>query len=107
MPKITVHNGATNAREEDVSPASDASEPQDVAEDVLGLPTSGEEVADEDDTPAKDEGTEAEETVDYDGMTLAELREEASKREVPSYGSKAQIIERLKESDGEPEDEAE
>lgn len=105
MPKITVHSGASNAREEDVSPASAASQPQDVAEDVLGHPTSDEEVVTEDDTPAEDEGAAVQEPVDFDGMTLAELRDEASKRDVPSYGSKAQIIERLKEA--EAEDEAE
>lgn len=94
-PKITAHGGATNARDADVSPVADASQPQVVAEDDLGLPTSDEPVADH--TPADEETEDA--RPDYDGMTLAELREEAGKRDVPSYGSKAQIIERLREAD--------
>lgn len=88
MPKISVNGGATNAREEDVSPASSASQPQVVAEDDLGLPTS--EGADE---------TAEDGSADYDGMSLAELREAAGARDLPTYGTKAQLIERLKEAD--------
>lgn len=100
-PKITVHGGATNARETDVSPVVTASQPQDAAEGVLGRPTS--DVADEvqDSTTVEDvvmDETSAEEP-DYDSMTLQELRDTASERGVPSYGTKAQIIERLREPD--------
>ena len=101
MPKISVHGGATNARVADVSPAADASQPQDVAEDVLGRPTS-EDKSQEPVVEAAPEPEAApieESTLDYDGMTLAELREAATTRELPSYGTKAQLIERLREND--------
>jgi hypothetical protein len=42
----------------------------------------------------------------YASMTLAELRAEADKRQVPSYGTKAQVTERLRESDGAAEGDA-
>jgi hypothetical protein len=96
-PKISVHSGATNARDADVSPAADASQPQDVAEDVLGPQTSENEP--EAEQPAVEDAPADEAAVDYDSMTLAELREEATTRELPSYGTKAQIIERLREYD--------
>lgn len=100
MPKITLHGGPTNAHGEDVSPTSAVSQPQVVAEDDLGLQTS--------DEPAKVEAPADEpETVDYDGMTLAELREAAGDRDLPTYGTKAQLIERLREADGSSEDNAE
>ena len=108
-PKITVHGGATNARDADVSPAADASgQPQVTAEDDLGSATPetdetvGEEQATADaggeDAAALDEADEP--TTDpYAGLSLAELRTEADGRGVPSYGSKAQITERLREAD--------
>jgi DNA-directed RNA polymerase subunit RPC12/RpoP len=89
-PKITAHGGATNAREADVSPTAVASEPQVVAEDGLGLPTSEEAPVE-----AEDSGS------DYDGMTLAELRSAADAAGLPTYGTKAQLIERLKGADEE------
>lgn len=102
-PKITVHGGATNARETDVSPVVVASQPQVVAEDDLGRPASEdpavlvpepvEPVAEADGVAA------AEPPADYDSMTLAELREAAAARDLPSYGTKAQITERLREND--------
>ena len=92
-PKITVKGGATNARETDVSPAVVASEPQVVAEDDLGHPTPEE--------APEPEVAEAEETVSYDGMTLAELRSAADAAGLPTYGTKAQLIERLKGADDE------
>lgn len=95
-PKISVFGGASNAREEDVSPASDASQPQVVAEDDLGLSTSEEPV--EDAVPDYDSAAP-----DYDSMTLAELRDEADKRGVPGYGKKADIIERLRDADNSPQ----
>ncbi len=98
-PKITVHSGASNAREEDVSPASDASSPQDVAEDVLGHPTSvdaPDTEPDEPDTEPEDDGNAV---PDYDSMTLAELRDEAEKRGVAAYGKKSDITERLRQDD--------
>jgi len=114
-PKITVHGGPTNARETDVSPAVVASEPQDVAEDVLGRPTPSPEayVAEPRETavgealpefPAEAYAPDSEplaepESDPYAGMTLAELRAEADGRDIPSYGTKAQITERLHEAD--------
>jgi len=93
MPKITVAGGPSNAREEDVSPASVASDPQVVAEDDLGVQT-----PDEPETVA--ESDEDEDTApDYDGMTLAELREAAGDRKLPTHGNKAQLTERLREAD--------
>jgi len=93
-PKITTAGGATNAREADVSPVADASPPQVVAEDDLGPSTSEELTAE---FAAEDEV----ETVDYDGMTLAELRSAADAAQLPTYGTKAQLIERLKGADEE------
>jgi hypothetical protein len=93
-PKITVTGGATNAREANVSPVAVASAPQVVAEDDLGHPTPEEttvEAVVEADEPA----------VDYDGMTLAELRAAADAARLPTYGTKAQLIERLKGADEE------
>ena len=99
-PKITVHGGATNAREAEVSPAAAASQsPQVVAEDDLGRtnPEPAPEVEAEDAAPVAEEQPEA--AVDYEGMTLGELRELAASRNVPSYGNKAAVIERLREAD--------
>lgn len=95
-PKITVKGGATNAREADVSPTVVASQPQVVAEDDLGHPTS-EKVAE---TPTVEE-TVTEEFVGFDGMTLAELRAAADAAGLPTYGTKAQLVERLKSADEE------
>lgn len=120
-PKITVHGGATNARDADVSPAVDASKPLVGAEADQGLPTSEQEVsADEavgealpevsadlygEDATSLD--SDEPPTDPYAGMTLAELRAEADRREIPSYGTKAQITERLKEADAGSEPESE
>lgn len=105
-PKITLHGGPSNAREADVSPVADASLPQDVAEDVLGRQTSDEQEPAQvaEDVP---EVSQEDEAPDYEGMTLAELREEASRRKIPSYGSKAHLIERLREAETESSDDAE
>jgi hypothetical protein len=104
-PKITVHGGATNARDADVSPAAAASPPLDVAEDVQGHPTS-EEAADGPADVAEVEADEApvaaadeEDEPSYAGMSLGELRAVASERGLPSYGTKAQLMERLREAD--------
>lgn len=106
-PKITVHGGATNAHGADVSPADDVSQPQVVAEDDLGRPTPDEDTAVETPEPVVEDEPDADEAPDYEGMTLAELRAEAESRNLPAYGTKAQISERLRESDGAPEDSAE
>lgn len=113
-PKITVHGGATNARDADVSPAVDASQPLAGAEADQGHPTPVPEPEVQELTaeaavgdPLPEVPAEAyseapaplDPAVDYDGMTLAELREEATGRDIPSYGTKAQIIERLREAD--------
>jgi len=109
MPKITVHGGATNARETDPSPAVDASQPlvgaeadqgrpsvELVAEEAVGeaLPEIAAEADDEDATPLGETSVDP-----YAGMTLAELRAEAERRELPSYGTKAQVTDRLREDD--------
>jgi hypothetical protein len=107
-PKITVHGGATNAREADVSPVAAASQsPQVGAEADLGRTNeadAGEAPAEE---PQEDAPVAQESAPDpYASMTLAELRAEADKRQVPSYGTKAQVTERLRESDGAAEGDA-
>ena len=105
-PKITVHGGPTNARDADVSPAADASQPLVGAEADQGRPTSVEaagetspEVVDTTDDVTADDLPAS---TDYEGMTLAELRTEADSRGLPSYGTKAQITERLREADTPP-----
>lgn len=122
MPKITVHGGATNARElAEPSPDALASQPLAGAEAGQGHPTPeaeltaeeavGEALAEvpaeayaEDAAPLEAPSTDAEPVTtapaDYDGMTLTELRALATERDVPSYGTKAQIAERLREADG-------
>lgn len=108
MPKITVHGGATNAREQaDPSPDAAASQPLAGAEADQGHPTStveapveawvGEAGPELVEAPVPD----AVPADNYDGMTLAELRDEATGRDIPSYGTKAQITERLRAADGE------
>lgn len=115
-PKITVHGGATNARETDLSPAVDASQPLVGAEADQGHPTQveGDEVVSDEavgeplpelaaEAYAEDAVPLAELDVDpYAGMTLAELRAEADGRGVASYGTKAQVAERLREDDAAP-----
>lgn len=96
MPKITVHGGASNARDVDPSPAASASTPPAVAEGGRGPFAVTETVPELDEV--QDE-TPEELAPDYDTMTLAELRAVAEKRGVPSYGSKAQIAERLREAE--------
>ena len=107
MPKITVHGGTTNARETDPSPAVDASQPLVGAEADQGHPTevegdgSGEALPE---VPAEAYGEDAEPLAEsdvdpYAGLTLAELREAAEARSLPSYGTKAQLTERLREAD--------
>lgn len=100
MPKITVHGGPTNARDAESSPDADASQPLAGAEAGQGHPTpEAEPVVDEPTPDAAGNGGEPDEAPDYSAMTLAELREEADRREIPSYGTKAQITERLREDD--------
>jgi DNA-directed RNA polymerase subunit RPC12/RpoP len=98
-PKITTHGGATNAREAGVSPAAVASEPQVAAEGDLGHPTSEELDTVQNDTLPEVDDVQDETVPDYDSMTLAELREAAGGRELPTYGTKAQLIERLRDAD--------
>jgi hypothetical protein len=90
----------------DVSPAAVADEPpQAVPEGGLGRTSEpGAEVGAVaeavPDVSAESSGPVAEPDVDaYAGMTLAELRGEADRRGVPSYGTKAQVAERLREAD--------
>lgn len=108
MPKNHVGRGPTDVGAADVSPAADADEsPQAVAESGLGRTSEVGEVLPEvsAEAYAEDAVALAEPEVDaYAGLTLAELRGEADKRGVPSYGTKAQLAERLREADAaEPE----
>jgi hypothetical protein len=115
-PKITVHGGATNAREAASSPDAVASKPLAGAEAGQGRPTAEAvvlpvqeaevvEVVPEvpSDVPAAEDAAplpEPEPVIDpYAGKTLAELRDAADARGVASYGSKAQIAERLRAAD--------
>lgn len=88
-PKITAKGGATNAREADVSPVVVASPPQVAAEGDLGRPAP---------EPTPEPEVKETDAVNYDGMTLSELRTAADKAGLPTYGTKAQLIERLKEA---------
>lgn len=116
MPKITKHGGPTNARGEESSPDSPVRAPLAGAEADQGHPTPAEdnevvgdgsgEALPELDASAEDAqplevkyAGDPAQSVDYDGMSLAELRELANSRKVASYGTKAQIAERLREAD--------
>lgn len=106
MPKITVHGGATNARERaESSPDALASQPLVGAEADQGHPTPEPEPLTVE-VPAVvaeilAEATEGvTETPDpYAGLNLTELKAAADERGVPTYGTKAQIAERLREAD--------
>lgn len=123
MPKITRHGGPTNARDAESSPDADASQllldGAEAVQEERPTAVEGELVGDGagealPDLPPDADGEDAAllegggpsgngggpgEAPDYDGMTLAELREEANSRDIPSYGTKAQITERLKAAD--------
>lgn len=109
MPKNHVGRGPTDVGAADVSPAVVADEsPQAVAEDGLGRTNEvsadavvGEALAELPvEAYAEDAVPLAGPDVDpYAGLTLAELRSEADGRGVPSYGTKAQVAERLREDD--------
>lgn len=100
-PKITVHGGASNARGADVSPAADVSQPLTGVDTGQGHST---ENAPADTAPQTIVEGSAEDPAgkNYDAMSLGELREEATRRGVPSYGTKAQIAERLHDADTAP-----
>lgn len=113
-PKITVHGGATNARAADPSPDVEASEPLVGAEADQGHPTPAAE------EPAAEAAVEAPEAVaedaapveetaadvdPYADKTLAELRDLAEQRDLATYGTKAQVTERLREADAATVDE--
>lgn len=115
MPKITVHGGPTNVRADGPSPAVPADEPLDGAEAVQGRSndTASEEAAVPGAAPEAEAEAEPQVEVeveveaepeavaapDYDAMTLAELKAAAEERGVATYGTKAQIAERLREAD--------
>lgn len=109
MPKNHVGRGPTDVGAADVSPAAVADEsPQVVAEGGLGRTNEvSADVVVGEALPEVSAGVYAEGAVPlagpdvdpYAGLTLAELRAGADKRGVPSYGSKAQIAERLREDD--------
>lgn len=104
MPKIT-HSGPTNSRATESSPDVDAGQSLlDGAEPLQeGRPTpaEAEPVAEGDEVTGDGSGEALPEVADYDGMTLAELRDAASARGVATYGSKAQLAQRLREADSE------
>lgn len=111
MPKITKEGGPTNARDGGPSPDAPASTPPVGAEAdrghssddeyaTGGLVSVGESGPENVSMDSVQNETDQEQDVDrYAGMTLVELRAEADKRKVPSYGTKAQIAERLREDD--------
>lgn len=108
MPKITAHGGPSNARADETSPVVSASEPLVGAEADQGrLSVEPEPVvapepeADEPTLGEVQDETAEEEAPDYDAMTLAELKAAADEAGVASYGTKAQIAERLREADAE------
>lgn len=119
MPKNHADRGPTNARADETSPVVAASEPLAGAEAGRGHSTSvlvgeaGPELADTAspaavvEVPDGESGGEEDavdltvETVDYESLTLAELKDLAASREVAAYGTKAQIAERLREADQE------
>jgi rRNA maturation protein Nop10 len=108
-PKITVHGGATNARAAEPSPDAVVSPPLVGAEADQGHPTSEDAPAPEPEKELEEEeyvvssgadaGDDTEVGDPYAGLTLAELRSAADERGVASYGTKAQITERLREAD--------
>lgn len=110
-PKITRSGGPSNTRDSGPSPAALASESPVGAEADRGhsspeaeLVAEVEPEAAQFDEPVLDEvqdETVEEEPVDYDSMTLAELKAAADDKGVASYGTKAQIAERLREADQE------
>ncbi len=120
MPKITAHGGPTNARADETSPVVPASEPLIGAEAGQGHSNSSEVLVDESGPELAAESTEptldevqdetveeeasegdSEEAVDYDAMSLAELKAVAEDKGVATYGTKAQIAQRLREADEE------
>jgi rRNA maturation protein Nop10 len=103
-PKITVHGGATNAHGADVSPVADVSQPQVGAEADLGRPTSSLDEVQVETEPEEDAAVETKsDEPDYESLSLGELREAAAARDLPTYGTKAQITERLREADASQE----
>ena len=101
-PKITVHGGATNARDTESSPDVSVSPPLVGAEAGQGHPTPVEAPVETPVEPpaevdAVQESTESEDA--YAGLSLSELRSAADQRGIASYGTKAQITERLREAD--------
>lgn len=107
MPKITVHGGATNARERaESSPDALASQPLVGAEADQGHPTPEPQApileipAYVADVLAETPVEVTEEALDpYAGLNLTELKAVADKRGLPVYGTKSQIAERLRDAD--------
>lgn len=113
MPKNHADRGPTNARADETSPVVAVSAPLAGAEAGQGHPN----VVPVDEPEAKAIDAEVPEaaaadtdedsveltveTVDYESLTLAELKELAVSRDVAAYGTKAQIAERLREADQE------
>lgn len=102
MPKITVHGGATNDRAPDAPAAEPPAEPPAEVTVELHVADAVGEALPEVAAEAYAEGATALTDVDpYAGKTLTELRELADGRGVASYGTKAQITERLRAADAE------
>lgn len=112
-PKITVNGGATDASTALPSPDADAREPLAGAEAGQGHPhpEQEQEVSGDGSGEAlpelqQDDGDElqvkfASDGDGYDGKSLAELRQLATERSLPSHGNKNQLITRLREADSE------
>jgi hypothetical protein len=111
MPKNHVGRAptdSTDVRDADSSPAAvtDEAAPPVTAEDDRGAAAPeadavpAPEPADGGDSEDKAEPKSEGGAVDpYEGLTLSELKAEADTRNVPSYGTKAQITDRLREAD--------
>jgi hypothetical protein len=105
-PKITVHGGATNAREAALSPDAGASTPLVGAEADQGHPpvvteTVPELVTADEALAAPVVDADEAELDPYVGKTLGELRDLAVARGVAAYGSKSQLADRLRAADAE------
>lgn len=108
MPTITKNGGPSNARAGGSSPDATVSTPLAGAEAGQGHSTDGTvRVLVGEPGPElvpfehESEDGAGSASVDYNSLTLAELKALAAEREVATYGSKAQIAERLREDDQE------
>lgn len=121
MPKITVHGGPSNASDPASKPVTlgeRGPEPVSLPEDAVVVPVDevreladgvdqGPGVVDETlggdfkPLPEAAEGDTAEQVSepDYEGWTVAQLREVLAKRELPTSGTKPELVTRLRTHD--------